>query len=250
MLTQPGMETTLKAAVAERLGESRFGLWFGEGVRLGVADDSDSLEVGVPNAFFRDWIQGHPCGQPHRRRPGGHRPVALSPGVPGRRRGVPPPLGHVVEAASARRQRPPQRALDSHPRAPGRSASSSGTDSGSGLIDAFATAPAAGRFRDRPRQPAGPRGEPGTRPGVARRVVQIRWSGWCGGGWGIIASSPCLGYSPIAKAMACREQDSNVPRSLERDARSRDRQQASPGSRFCLTYAMFSLRLLGGSPVT
>ncbi len=52
-----GMETTLRAAMAERLGESRFGLWFGDGVRLGVADDA--LEVGVPNAFFRDWIQGH-----------------------------------------------------------------------------------------------------------------------------------------------------------------------------------------------
>ena len=53
----PAIETTLRAAMAERLGESRFGLWFGEGVRLGVADDA--LEVGVPNAFFRDWIQGH-----------------------------------------------------------------------------------------------------------------------------------------------------------------------------------------------
>ena len=53
----PAVETSLRAAMAERLGESRFGLWFGEGVRLGVADDA--LEVGVPNAFFRDWIQGH-----------------------------------------------------------------------------------------------------------------------------------------------------------------------------------------------
>ena len=62
MAMQPLMETTLRAAVAERVGESRFGLWFGEGVRLGVADDSDSLEVAVPNAFFRDWIQGHFAG--------------------------------------------------------------------------------------------------------------------------------------------------------------------------------------------
>src|SRR4051794_17090955 len=54
------LETTLRAAVAERLGESRFGLWFGEGVRLGVA--GDALEVGVPNAFFREWIQGHFAG--------------------------------------------------------------------------------------------------------------------------------------------------------------------------------------------
>ncbi len=51
------MESPLRAAVAERVGESRFGLWFGEGVSLGVA--GDALEVGVPNAFFRDWIEGH-----------------------------------------------------------------------------------------------------------------------------------------------------------------------------------------------
>src|SRR5438270_5277112 len=54
------LESTLRAAVAERLGEGRFGLWFGEGVRLGVA--GDALEVGVPNAFFREWIQGHFAG--------------------------------------------------------------------------------------------------------------------------------------------------------------------------------------------
>ncbi|HEV3167760.1 MAG TPA: chromosomal replication initiator protein DnaA [Isosphaeraceae bacterium] len=51
------VETELRAAVAERLGETRFGLWFGEGVHLGV--DGDALEVRVPNAFFREWIQGH-----------------------------------------------------------------------------------------------------------------------------------------------------------------------------------------------
>src|SRR5829696_1914371 len=55
-----GMEAALRAAVAERVGETRFGLWFGEGVRLGV--DGDALEVGVPNAFFREWIQGHFAG--------------------------------------------------------------------------------------------------------------------------------------------------------------------------------------------
>lgn len=54
------LESLLRAAVAERLGSARFGLWFGEGVRLGVADDA--LEVGVPNAFFREWIQSHFAG--------------------------------------------------------------------------------------------------------------------------------------------------------------------------------------------
>ena len=34
-LHEPGtVESTLRAAVAERIGEARFGLWFGEGVRL------------------------------------------------------------------------------------------------------------------------------------------------------------------------------------------------------------------------
>lgn len=54
------LETDLRAAVAERLGESKFGLWFGEGVRLGV--DGEALVVGVPNGFFREWIQGHFAG--------------------------------------------------------------------------------------------------------------------------------------------------------------------------------------------
>jgi chromosomal replication initiator protein len=51
------VETALRAAISERLGEAKFGLWFGEGVRLGV--DADALRVAVPNAFFREWIQGH-----------------------------------------------------------------------------------------------------------------------------------------------------------------------------------------------
>ncbi|QDV32178.1 chromosomal replication initiator protein DnaA [Tautonia plasticadhaerens] len=55
------MESALRAAVAERVGESRFGLWFGDGVRLGV--DGDALTVGVPNRFFRDWIKGKYAGE-------------------------------------------------------------------------------------------------------------------------------------------------------------------------------------------
>ena len=55
-----GVESRLRAAVAARLGEARFGLWFGEGVQLGMT--GDALEVGVPNAFFREWIQGHFAG--------------------------------------------------------------------------------------------------------------------------------------------------------------------------------------------
>jgi chromosomal replication initiator protein len=55
------LESELRDALAERLGETKFALWFGEGVRLGVRGEGDggTLEVQVPNAYFRDWIQGH-----------------------------------------------------------------------------------------------------------------------------------------------------------------------------------------------
>jgi chromosomal replication initiator protein len=54
------MEAELKAALAARVGETRCGLWFGDGVQLGV--DGDSLVVGVPNGFFREWIRVHFAG--------------------------------------------------------------------------------------------------------------------------------------------------------------------------------------------
>ena len=56
------IEEQLRSAVSERLGSARFDLWFGEGVKLGLAQRSDgreSIEIGVPNAFFREWIEGH-----------------------------------------------------------------------------------------------------------------------------------------------------------------------------------------------
>lgn len=48
------------AAVERKVGPAKFGLWFGEEVRVGV--DGDSLRVGVPNGFFREWIAGHFSG--------------------------------------------------------------------------------------------------------------------------------------------------------------------------------------------
>ncbi|MDR3623168.1 MAG: chromosomal replication initiator protein DnaA [Paludisphaera borealis] len=53
------MESEIRDALIERVGETKFGLWFGEGVRLGVSGDGGSLEVQVPNAYFRDWIKGN-----------------------------------------------------------------------------------------------------------------------------------------------------------------------------------------------
>jgi chromosomal replication initiator protein len=53
-------ESRLRAAVAERLGPSRFDLWFGEGVRLGI--DGDALRVDVPSRYFHERIQTHFAG--------------------------------------------------------------------------------------------------------------------------------------------------------------------------------------------
>ncbi len=47
----------LRTAIAGRVGEARFGLWFGDGVRLGL--EGDSLTVGVPNRYFLDRIRRH-----------------------------------------------------------------------------------------------------------------------------------------------------------------------------------------------
>ncbi len=51
--------SALRAAVSERVGESRFGLWFGEGVELDLSGDGEALQVRVPDEFFRDWIRRH-----------------------------------------------------------------------------------------------------------------------------------------------------------------------------------------------
>src|SRR5207248_1997125 len=54
------IEQKLRIAVAERVGPAKFGLWFGDEVRLGV--DGDALRIAVPNGFFREWIHGHFSG--------------------------------------------------------------------------------------------------------------------------------------------------------------------------------------------
>ncbi|MHB1561656.1 MAG: chromosomal replication initiator protein DnaA [Isosphaeraceae bacterium] len=51
--------SAVRAAVADRLGEAKFGLWFGDGVDLRVSGDGESLVVRVPDEFFRDWIRRH-----------------------------------------------------------------------------------------------------------------------------------------------------------------------------------------------
>jgi chromosomal replication initiator protein len=53
------LEPELRAAVTERLGTTRFSLWFGDGVRMGLSSDGSALEVRVPNSFFHEWIRDH-----------------------------------------------------------------------------------------------------------------------------------------------------------------------------------------------
>ena len=117
MATQPGMETTLAG------GRWPSG-WASRGSASGSARgsgsawraDSDSLEVGVPNAFFRDWIQGHFAGNlVDAAREVTGRSLRLAFRVDGE---APPPLGHVVEAPAARRQRPPDRPPSARRRSP------------------------------------------------------------------------------------------------------------------------------------
>ena len=47
---QGGVESKLRSAMAERVGEAKFGLWFGEGVRLGV--DGDALDRRRPEPLL------------------------------------------------------------------------------------------------------------------------------------------------------------------------------------------------------
>ncbi len=47
--------STLRTALADKVGKERFDLWFGPATRLGF--DGHTLRVGAPNKFFLDWIR-------------------------------------------------------------------------------------------------------------------------------------------------------------------------------------------------
>jgi chromosomal replication initiator protein len=53
------VEQALRAAIVQKLGEPKYRLWFGDGVELALRGDGDTLEIQVPSAFFREWIQRH-----------------------------------------------------------------------------------------------------------------------------------------------------------------------------------------------
>jgi chromosomal replication initiator protein len=97
------IEQRLRSAVAERVGPARFGVWFGDGVRLGL--DGDSLVVGVPNGFFREWIQGHFVGNlAEAGEAVAGRPLEVAFRVHDE---VEPPLGNVIQPSGPRERRRP-----------------------------------------------------------------------------------------------------------------------------------------------
>ena len=53
------LEESLRSAVSERVGATRFALWFGGNVRLGLSREGDVLVVRVPDPFFQKWIERH-----------------------------------------------------------------------------------------------------------------------------------------------------------------------------------------------
>jgi chromosomal replication initiator protein len=105
------VEAALRAAVSERLGEARFGLWFGDGVRLGVSrnGDGDALEVQVPDPFFREWIRSHYTDSLLEAAEAVlGRPLRLSIQV---RDEAEPPVGDVVEPGPDPQSEPPRRGV-------------------------------------------------------------------------------------------------------------------------------------------
>lgn len=58
MLTlAPRNLATFEEAIKDSIGKPRFELWFQGNTRLALADDA--LEIGVPNRFYREWLESH-----------------------------------------------------------------------------------------------------------------------------------------------------------------------------------------------
>ena len=116
------LEEALRSAVSERVGATRFALWFGGNVRLGLNREGDLFEVRVPDPFFRDWIERHykPSLVEAVEAVIG-RPIRVSIQIQGESE---PPLGDVVEPTRAEPDSDPRRSgtitipLPGNPKAP------------------------------------------------------------------------------------------------------------------------------------
>jgi len=49
--------STLRVALAGKVGQERFDLWFGAGTRLDY--DGRALRIAAPNRFFLEWIRAN-----------------------------------------------------------------------------------------------------------------------------------------------------------------------------------------------
>src|SRR3954467_7907372 len=47
--------SALKCALADKVGQQRFDVWFGANTRLVIGEES--LTVSVPNQFYQDWLR-------------------------------------------------------------------------------------------------------------------------------------------------------------------------------------------------
>lgn len=56
-LQTPGILASFEDEIKESIGRPRFELWFGGNTNLTLTDDG--LEIGVPNRFYRDWLERH-----------------------------------------------------------------------------------------------------------------------------------------------------------------------------------------------
>ena len=50
-------ESAVKKALAERIGEQRFRIWFKDSTKFTITDGY--LKIDVPNLFIASWIESH-----------------------------------------------------------------------------------------------------------------------------------------------------------------------------------------------
>ena len=94
--------SAISDAIAERIGQQKFRVWFKNSIRLSISDDY--VKVGVPNLFIGGWIEDHFSTDIHsavKRVTGGERKLIFNVRLPRRdRRGSPHP--HSTSAPCSR----------------------------------------------------------------------------------------------------------------------------------------------------
>ena len=47
--------SALQVALADKVGQQRYEMWFGANARIAL--EADALKVSVPNQFYQDWLR-------------------------------------------------------------------------------------------------------------------------------------------------------------------------------------------------